>query len=491
MKTKLMSLVKWFCLRLTYNELASVIVVLHEVLAGSRNDISLKIEQKPPHYRDFRVDTVPPLHEPPAPAPVQNDRHWQKLLRKYENEHGKKLSPVRRRTSSSEPPSGCRCEHCNAPRKYLYMNNGKQSSQVLCKICGQTSPTERVRRESNAQYWCPYCGGALGPWKSGSTCTIYKCFSYTCPRYLQNCNALTAEEKQSREQQKYDPNFKLHYQYREFHLSPEDLKPARPQEPDSLVNLSRIHNNHHTVGLVLTFMINLGLSARVTRDALKGIFGIEISHQCCINYVNAAAARISPVVDQYTPLPAGTAAADETYIMVENRWHYTWFIIDSATRAICGYNVSGKRDTQPAIGLMYDCFGPPAENKWTGDLITDGNPSYDSAVMAYNAELRENGTRLNKQTVIGLENLDPESTEYRRFKQLVERLNRTYKYHTRPRAGFKTFEGAVSLSTLFVAYYNFMRPHSAINRRTPVQLECLNDVALMPQAWIELLRTAS
>ena len=117
-------------------------------------------------------------------------------------------------------------------------------------------------------------------------------------------------------------------------------------------------------------------------------------------------------------------------------------------------------------------------------LITDGNPSYDAAVMAFNAKAKN---KLEKHTVIGLENLDPESKEYRCFKQLVERLNRTYKYHTRPRAGFKTFEGAVALTTLFVAYYNFMRPHSAIGNSAPVQLDCLKDVTLMPKAWLTLL----
>ena len=61
MKTKLMSLVKWFCLRLTYNDLASAVIIFQEVLAGSRKDIALKPDEKPPHYRDFRVDTVPPL----------------------------------------------------------------------------------------------------------------------------------------------------------------------------------------------------------------------------------------------------------------------------------------------------------------------------------------------------------------------------------------------------------------------------------------------
>jgi len=98
---------------------------------------------------------------------------------------------------------------------------------------------------------------------------------------------------------------------------------------------------------------------------------------------------------------------------------------------------------------------------------------------------------ITKKTVIGLKNLDPESEEYRAFKQMIERLNRTYKYHTRPRAGFKAFDGAVALTTLFVAYYNFMRPHSALRNKAPVKLDCLTGQELMPQAWGVLLKQAA
>ena len=487
MKSKLLRLIKWFCRRLTYNDLASVVVVLHEVLSDARKDIELKPDEKPPHYRNFRVDTIPPLTEPPTELKTAVS-DWKMLLREYKSQHGKDLDPVEHRKGSPELPPGCRCQHCNAPRKYLYLNNGKHASQALCKICRKTSPTHRIRKQSSAKYWCPHCSGVLSKWKASSICTIYKCFSHTCSHYLNNCDSLTIEEKNQRRLQKYDPNFKLHYQYREFHLSPKDLKTARPKDCRSKVDLDRIHNNHHVLGLVLTFMINLGLSARLTQKALKGIFGIPISHQTVIDYANAAAARISSLVDRYKPAPSGIAAADENYITVDNRQHYTWFIIDSISRAICGYNLSTTREAVPALALLYDCYGQSQRNSEKTVLVTDGNPSYDAAVMAFNARAEN---KLEKHTVIGLENLDPESEEYRSFKQIVERLNRTYKYHTRPRAGFKTFEGAVALTTLFVAYYNFMRPHSAIGNCPPVQLDCLKDVTLMPQAWVRFLQQAA
>ena len=98
---------------------------------------------------------------------------------------------------------------------------------------------------------------------------------------------------------------------------------------------------------------------------------------------------------------------------------------------------------------------------------------------------------LTKRTVIGLRNLDTESEEYRPFKHLVERLNRTYKFHTRPRAGFKQFDGVVALTTLFVAFYNFMRPHGRLKANPPVPLTCLQGETLYPKMWVELLRQAA
>jgi transposase-like protein len=488
MKNSLLKIVKWFCRQLTFNELASAVVIFHEILNNARSDIVLKPDEKPPHYREFRIDTLPPrFGSEPDTNPKNLD--WRELQKKIKHDTGKKVSPVKRK-SGKAPPVGCRCAVCNAPRKFLYLNNGRLSSQVLCKICKHTSPTHQPKRKRKAVYFCPYCSYALFKWKDCKQHTTYKCPNYNCPHYLNNKMRLNEEEKKMRANQKYNPNFKLHYQYREHHLSPNDLKVIRPVNYTK-GDLHNIRNSYHTLGLVLTFTINFGLSSRLTRDALEGIFDISISHQTVLNYISAAAAHLSSYIDSNCPAPADTAAADETYIIVNGRWTYTWFVIDSKTRAICGYNLSQKRNMQPALALLYNCYGEPGQNASISQLVTDGNPSYDSAVMAYNDLIRNNVNKLSKKTVIGLKNMDKESTEYRQFKQLIERLNRTYKYHTRPRAGFKSFDGACALTTLFVAFYNFMRPHSSLNRITPLSLECLRGFKLMPEKWCALIQNAA
>ncbi|MCF7791462.1 MAG: transposase [Victivallales bacterium] len=84
--------------------------------------------------------------------------------------------------------------------------------------------------------------------------------------------------------------------------------------------------------------------------------------------------------------------------------------------------------------------------------------------------------------------LFPISKEYRRLKQIIERLNRTYKFHTRPGAGFKTFEGAVCLTVLFVAFYNFMRPHSTLKVRVPDPLKCLKGINYIHECRLPYFR---
>ncbi|MDP8235660.1 MAG: DDE-type integrase/transposase/recombinase [Candidatus Erginobacter occultus] len=492
MKNDIFKLVRWFCSKLTFNDLASVVPVLQEVLSGSRKDIELKAPlDRPPHYRRFRVDPTLPLTQCPASVFEPPSADWRQLQQQHEQQFGKTISIVRRRTGSSAPPEKCRCQHCNAPVRYLYLNNGALGSQVLCKICGKTSPTDRKRRDCTARYWCPHCGNALFRWKEDGICTAFKCPNDNCSFYQRNLSELTAQERRMREAGNTS-QFKLRYLFREYHFASQDLTAARPK--NAPVDLNRIHNNLHTVGLCLSFSVSFGLSARMTAQALKRIFDIPISYQTVINYINASARYISDFVDANCPAPLGTCAADETYIKVEGDTHYTWFIISQIRRAICGYNVSDSRDIEPALALLSNCYGSPQSPKCeSGDLVTDGLPSYDSAVVAYNVKARQSSGQslLTKHTVIGLKNLDPESETYRVFKQLIERLNRTYKFHTRPRAGFKDFNGVVALTTLFVAFYNFMRPHGALKGNPPVPLDCLQHQTLYPRMWVEMLRQAA
>ena len=182
---------------------------------------------------------VRPLTQAPEPARPIPKLNWKKLKTEYEKETGKTLSIVRRLKNSIKPPPGCFCEHCGAPSRYLYLNDGKKGNQVLCKICRKLSATHRVRTESKAKYFCPYCGSAMYLWKQDSLRTVFKCPCDKCPLYLDNLRALTPEEHEMRASGNTS-QFKLRYQYQEYHFKLQDLQCARPAFPTKDINLDQL-----------------------------------------------------------------------------------------------------------------------------------------------------------------------------------------------------------------------------------------------------------
>lgn len=118
--------------------------------------------------------------------------------------------------------------------------------------------------------------------------------------------------------------------------------------------------------------------------------------------------------------------------------------------------------------------------------MVDGNPIYLPAQHFF----AQHGIHFDVHQVMGLTNEDPVSKEYRPLKQIIERLNRTFKGNYRPTYGFQSSSGSVSFVTLFVTYFNFLRPHAALERRVPVTVKELTDLPHMPARWTKLIAMA-
>lgn len=487
---RIVSLVSWFCRQLSLEELFTATAVILEVLNGDRPDIKCKdaFRQEHPNYRKYDVDPNPPLTEYPAPKRSQPSADWKTLRELYRLNHGKDLKPVNRRDKSTSVLNSIRCPSCHAPGKYIYYNDGKKRSQLRCKICSDLFKVDGHHKPIKSKYWCPHCNNALYLWKKSEIATSYKCPNDKCPAYLAAKRKLNSKEQKL--QQQKSSQFKLRYQWREYHYDPKYLVPASPESAD-MGRIDRIHSSLNTLGLILTLNVSYGHSARMTAHMLKNIFQISVSHQTVLNYANAAAVLCHKFNMHYKGPLDPTVAGDETYIRIMDRWHYTWFTIGTSSRAIQAYHVSDSRGTRDALITLSETIRTLPENK-TLELVGDGNPAYDSATHAINQPALSEGSvpPLKRRTVIGLKNEDDESTEYRQFKQIVERLNRTYKYHTRSRSGFKDFNGAVALTVLFVTHYNFLRPHSSLKYKCPVKISNLDEIKTIQGRWGKILDMA-
>ncbi|SET00852.1 DDE domain-containing protein [Natronincola peptidivorans] len=86
--------------------------------------------------------------------------------------------------------------------------------------------------------------------------------------------------------------------------------------------------------------------------------------------------------------------------------------------------------------------------------------------------------------VIGLTNDDPISKEFRSLKQKIERLDRTFKASYRVTCGYGSDDGAAYGVSLWVTYYNFLRPHDLYRWRRPLnQVDMLDQTSNMPGKW--------
>lgn len=478
----------WICSKFTRIEIEQIINGLVDVLQNRNPEVKPKddFQEKHPNYRNFSVDPLAPLTESPQPKELFPSKDYKHLLAEYQSKHGKPLAPVKYRSGSPRVPEHTSCARCGAPHHYLYYNDGKKRTQLMCKVCHHLFQlNRRYQMGTKTKYYCPYCHRALFTWKQRREVTIYKCGNDHCLHRIRKMNKLNDAEKALSKRR--SSQFKLTYQYREYHYTPGELIHSSPEKPR--VDLVKIHNSPDILGLVLTFYVSFAISARKTALILRSVFNVDVSYQTVLNYAAAAAFYCNSFNLKYKGSIDGISAGDEAYIKVMGKHHYVFFFISSESLKITAYHVADNRETLPAIIAMKEAIRT-AHPEQTIILVTDGNPSYPAGIHFLNAQ-RENDSPLQHRKVIGLQNLDSESEEYRPFKQLIERLNRTFKYHIKPSHGFNSVNGAIALVVLFVTHYNFLRPHMSLKYQSPVELPELEDISTIQGKWTKILSLAA
>lgn len=246
---------------------------------------------------------------------------------------------------------------------------------------------------------------------------------------------------------------------------------------------SRLRSSLNTIALVLTFHVSFALSARKTALLLRKVFNIPLSYQSVLNYCELAASFCDKFNSFYKGDIDDYTAGDETYIKIKGKFSYTFLFISAVNHKITSYHVSHTRDVFGAVPSILEAIRTSKPDQVI-TIISDGNPAYQEAVHFINRKFDKS---LSLKKVIGLQNLDEESETYRPFKQLIERLNRTYKFHVRSACGFNSNNGAIALTILFVTHYNFLRDHIALDYQTPIQLDFLKELDTIQAQWAEIL----
>ena len=456
---------------IAYNQF--LITQINKLLIFIAKNIPLKVSKydfTSPRYNKFNVDKLPIIKK-------FEELDYKQLLAEYKAIHGKDKKPIKSRGKNPVSPDTV-CPRCGAPHTYIYDNTGGRG-QLWCKVCDLKFSKGKTDFKP-ISLLCPYCGHTLVKKKERKHFNIHKCVNKDCSFYINSIKNLSPEE--FAEYQKDKHKFKLHYIYREF--TTDYFKVDLNSMPKGAVNLTFRNFSPHIMGLCLTYHVNLGLSTRATARALWEVHQVKISHVMVSKYAKTAAAIVKPFVDNYDYTPTNYLAADETYTKVKGVRHYVWFIMDAIKKSILGYQISDTRDVGPCILAMRMAFSKFKE--FPGKSLKFASDGYSAYKLAQQ-QFMLNNLDFNLIQVIGLTNDDPVSTEYRWLKQIIERLNRTFKFSYQVTNGYGSGEGSNTHVALFVAYYNFLRPHSYSYWQPLNSIPELESIPNMPAKWQKLI----
>jgi transposase-like protein len=213
----------------------------------------------------------------------------------------------------------------------------------------------------------------------------------------------------------------------------------------------------HTIITALS-MFYLGKNSfRNISLILKTVFNIKVSHVTIGNWCTKFAPlfdnqriKLLPLLD----LNSDEWHADETYIKIAGVQHYVWFVIDSETRFVIGFHLSPHRDSPQAVSVLNEA----AQHGKPVSLVSDRYSAYKVPVKA----------------VLGVNHIRVASFKDDISNNLIECFNKQFKAWYKTKQGFCSFESANNLISMFVFFFNFVRPHSALRGLTPAQVAGLN-----------------
>jgi len=191
---------------------------------------------------------------------------------------------------------------------------------------------------------------------------------------------------------------------------------------------------------------------------LRTAFNIKVSHVTVSNWCT----RFAPLFDnmriKLLPLldfNSDEWHADETVVKVAGVKHYIWFVVDSETRFVIGFHLSPHRDSPQAVSVLHEAsnLGKP------GAVVSDRYSAYKVPVKSLLPDAKHIRVQSFKDDISN---------------NLIECFNKQFKAWYKTKQGFSSFASANNLIATFVFFFNFVRPHSALNGLTPAQVAGLN-----------------
>ena len=272
-------------------------------------------------------------------------------------------------------------------------------------------------------------------------------------------------------------------------------------ESDKLVKHGIRHNRRGDLqrftcrGCDFRFVINLGFekmkaSPQVITSAMQLYFtgeslrnvqkflrlqGVNVSHVAVYQWIKKYVGLMKKYLEQVRPQVSDTWRADELYLKVKGDLKYLFALMDDETRFWIAQEVADTKYKHDARRLFQ--MGKEAAGKKPTKLITDGLYAYRDAFRKEFYSYR--GARV--------EHIHSIRIRGDRNNNKMERLNGEIRDREKVVRGVKKKD--TPILTGYQIYHNYMRPHEALNGRTPAQAAGIEVKG--ENKWLTLIQNAS
>ena len=327
-----------------------------------------------------------------------------------------------------------RCPKCNNNQNfYRYGKDPDGYQKYLCRVCSrQFSPERPVAGEGKtgrARLYpsCPACGKASFLHHDYEYYSNYRCGDKRCNHsfFAFKGNAIA------------------------------------PPSMSTLFGKSDFKRMRYPVFLIVTALSMFYLGKNSFRNIsliLRTAFNIKVSHTTIANWCT----RFAPLFDNQRlkllpmmDLNSDEWHTDETVVKIAGSKHYLWFVVDSETRFIIGFHLTPYRNSPQAFALLNEAAAHGKPNA----IVSDRYAAYKVPVKSIFEDVKHIRVESFKDDVSN---------------NLIECFHKQFKAWYKTKQGFSSFKTANNLISMFIFFFNFVRPHSALDGLTPAQVAGLN-----------------
>jgi transposase-like protein len=242
------------------------------------------------------------------------------------------------------------------------------------------------------------------------------------------------------------------------------------------VNLGFERMKHNPQGITTAMQLYFsGASLRGVSKSLR-LLGVEVSYQTIWNWIAKYTELMKKYVDKITPQVSDTWRADELFLKVKGDMKYLYALMDDETRLWIAQQVADTKGTADISPLFRD--GKKTARKTPHTVITDGAFNFHTAIKAaYPRQTKALAVRHVRHVRMSG---DVNNNRMERFNGELrgrEKVTRNLKRADTP------------ILTGMQIYHNFVRPHMALEGRTPSEAAGIQVKG--QDKWLTLIQNAS